>query len=82
LTESGHLAPTGAGVMNGRLSITSDDEFHFTLRDGEVITFHRIEEYEPINLRDWLQHLENPDSWLTPSQRSTFRVPDSGDKAE
>jgi len=71
LGEDGRIDQRGTLVMSGRLSITSDDEFRFTLRNGEVITFHRVEEYEPINLRDWLQHLENEDQdrWLTPSQR-------------
>jgi hypothetical protein len=29
-----------------------------------LIVFHRIEEYDLINIKDWGQHLENPDIWF------------------
>ena len=57
--ERGGVAMDGI-IFTGEFEI-HDDEMHYFLigygrrRTGEVIIFHRLEDYEPINPEDWFQ---------------------------
>ena len=79
LTESGGFAGLNNSLMRGSYSIVSDDEFHFTLaansstrRYYSVIVFHRVEEYDPIDVRDWGQHLENIEIWFPADEEEMY----------
>ena len=60
-------------VFRGSFRIISEDELHFIpvqeetsigMVEYELIIFHRVEEYEPINVRNWGQHLNDIELWF------------------
>jgi hypothetical protein len=68
--QTGGLRGSNPPPFIGRFEVYGD-LMHYTLnppfreRTGITrITFHRVEEYEPINIRDWGAHLDDIEVWF------------------
>jgi hypothetical protein len=71
LREDGLIGMTLDTIAAGSFRLVSSNELRFTLTpaaqqrtDYTSITFHRVEEYEPINIRDWGAHLDDIEVWF------------------